>query len=104
MDKFENVTVFVKGNTYFDGNVSSRTIEFADGSTKTLGIMLPGEYNFSTKAAELMEINAGNVKYKLAGSDQWQDVSEGGSFDVPADSSFDISSKGIVDYCCSFLA
>ncbi|MFK5947188.1 MAG: pyrimidine/purine nucleoside phosphorylase, partial [Methylococcales bacterium] len=41
MTEFNNVTIIKKANIYFDGNVSSRTIKFADGSTKTLGFMLP---------------------------------------------------------------
>ena len=42
--KFENVTVDLISNIYFDGNVTSRNIFFSDGSLKTLGVMLKGEY------------------------------------------------------------
>ena len=42
--KFENVTIVKKANRYFDKQVTSRTVEFADGSTKTLGIMMTGSY------------------------------------------------------------
>ena len=55
MSEFNNVTVIKKANVYFDGNVNSRTIKFADGSEKTLGFMLPGEYQFNTADKELME-------------------------------------------------
>lgn len=103
MSKFENVSIVKKANVYFEGKVTSRTIEFADGSTKTLGIMLPGDYNFSTGKPELMEITAGTCKYRLAGSDEWQTVVEGSSFNVPGDSSFDIVAENILDYCCSFI-
>ncbi|WP_378954570.1 pyrimidine/purine nucleoside phosphorylase [Pelosinus sp. sgz500959] len=44
MGQFENVTVIKKANVYFDGKVTSRTVVFADGSKKTLGIMLPGDF------------------------------------------------------------
>lgn len=57
MRTFENVTVELEGNSYFDGAVTSRTVNFPDGSRKTLGFMLPGEYEFGTAAAELMEID-----------------------------------------------
>ena len=50
MSQFENVTVLKKANVYFDGKVTSRTVLFADGTKKTLGIMLPGEYEFGTDA------------------------------------------------------
>lgn len=56
MEKFENATIVKKANIYFDGKVSSRTVLFADGSRKTLGIMLPGDYEFDTAAKEVMEI------------------------------------------------
>jgi uncharacterized protein YaiE (UPF0345 family) len=36
--------------------VSSRTIEFPDGSKKTLGIMMVGDYEFDTHDRELIEI------------------------------------------------
>ena len=39
MSEFNNVTVVKKANVYFGGNVSSRTVKFADGSTKTLGLL-----------------------------------------------------------------
>ena len=35
MSKFESVTVVKAANIYFDGNVTSRTVEFADGTIKT---------------------------------------------------------------------
>ena len=103
MSQFDNVSVVKKANIYFGGAVSSRTVLFADGSRKTLGLMAEGEYTFGTEAAELMEILAGKVEIKLAGSDVWQAYGEGESFDVPANSSFDIKVIGMADYCCSYL-
>ena len=49
---FENVTVVKKANVYFGGTVTSRTVLFANGEKKTLGIMMPGEYEFGTAYAE----------------------------------------------------
>jgi hypothetical protein len=48
MDDFHDVTIAKKANIYFNGGVTSRTILFRDGSKKTLGIMQPGHYEFST--------------------------------------------------------
>jgi hypothetical protein len=100
---FENVSVEIEGNSYFDGAVTSRTINFADGSRKTLGYMQVGEYEFGTAEAELMEITAGDLEYKLAGSDEWVAVKGGESFNVPANSKFNVNVKTITDYCCSYL-
>ncbi len=103
MSQFDQVSVVKKANLYFDGKVSSRTVLFADGSRKTLGLMAEGEYTFGTEAAELMEILAGKVEVKLTGSDSWTSYGEGESFSVPANSSFDIKVPGFADYCCSYL-
>ena len=103
MKSFENVSVELEGNSYFDGNVTSRTVNFADGSKKTLGFMLPGEYEFGTAAAELMEITSGELEVELPGSDVWVSINGGESFDVPANSKFLVNVKTITDYCCSYL-
>lgn len=103
MKKFDNVSIAVEGNSYFDGAVTSRTVNFADGSRKTLGFMQPGEYEFGTVEAELMEITAGDMEVKLPGSDTWQTIKGGESFNVPANSKFQVKASTMVDYCCSYL-
>lgn len=102
MSQFENVTVVREANIYFDGNVTSRTVLFGDGSRKTLGIMLPGEYEFGTEAAEIMEIMAGELDVCLPGGD-WQEIKGGESFEVPANSKFQLKIRKPTDYCCSYL-
>jgi purine/pyrimidine-nucleoside phosphorylase len=104
MSEFENVQVVKKANIYFDGKVSSRTLIFADGSKKTLGLMLPGEYEFNTDAKELMEIFSGEMEVLLPQNSDWQHISGGQSFEVPAKSKFKMQVKTVADYCCSFLA
>lgn len=103
MSEFSNVTVVREANIYFDGKVTSRTVMFADGTRKTLGVMLAGEYTFSTGAAEVVEMLAGEMEVRLPGSDKWTTVKAGESFKVPAHSSFDLVVKDIVDYCCSYV-
>ena len=103
MKNFENVSVELEGNIYFDGAVTSRTVNFSDGSKKTLGFMLPGEYEFGTAAAELMEITSGELEVKLPGSDVWEGIKGGESFNVPANSKFQVKVSSITDYCCSYL-
>jgi purine/pyrimidine-nucleoside phosphorylase len=102
-DRFENVTVVKDANVYFDGKVSSRTLLFADGSRKTLGVMLPGNYEFKTGTAEVMEVLGGEMKVLLPGADGWQAFRKGQSFEVPANSSFMLEIAGVADYCCSYL-
>ena len=102
MSEFRNVTVVKKANVYFDGKVSSRTVLFPDGSKKTLGIMLPGEYEFGTAEKERMEILAGDLEVLLPGGDRWKAVKAGESFEVPAQSKFKLKVKSVTDYCCSY--
>jgi len=75
MSEFNNVTIVKKANVYFNGQVVSRTVMFDDGSSKTLGYMVPCEYSFDTQAAEVMEILAGKLDVLLPGASQWQSVS-----------------------------
>jgi len=103
MTTFNNVTVVKKANIYFDGQVSSRTIQFADGTEKTLGFMQPGDYTFNTTAKELMEIMAGELEVLLPETEQWQAIKAGESFEVPANSQFEIKIKTPTDYCCSYF-
>ncbi len=103
MAEFENVKVVKKANVYFDGKVTSRTIVFADGSKKTLGIMLPGDYEFNTGDKELMEILSGSLEVLLPGSSEWKTMEGGESFEVPANSKFKLKIKKLTDYCCSFI-
>lgn len=103
MSEFNNVTVTREANVYFDGKVTSRTVHFADGSKKTLGIMLPGDYEFGTEAAELMEILAGDLDVELPGQ-AWASFKGGDSFEVPANASFRLKVRAVTDYCCSYLS
>ena len=101
MSTYKNVEIIKAANIYFDGKVTSRIIKLNDGSTKTLGIMMPGEFEFSTEKHELMEILAGEMSVLLPGSDRWKTIQGGESFEVPAQSIFKLKVNSVVDYCCS---
>ena len=103
MSEFKDVTVVKEANVYFGGSVTSRTVVFADGSKKTLGIMLPGEYEFNTAEKEIMEILDGELEVLLPGESGWKTVKGGEAFEVAADSSFQLKIKTLTDYCCSFV-
>lgn len=103
VSEFSDVTIVKAANVYYEGKVTSRTVKFADGTSKTLGIMLPGEYDFGTGVAEVMEILSGDLSIKLPGAAEWRRVVGGESFDVPAKSRFQLKIKSVVDYCCSYL-
>jgi uncharacterized protein YaiE (UPF0345 family) len=103
MSEFRDVTVVKKANVYFNGKVTSRTILFKDGSKKTLGIMQPGEYEFSTADKEIMEIISGELDVLLPDCTSWRSVTGGETFEIPANAKFTMKVKALSDYCCSFI-
>lgn len=103
MSTFENVSIVKQANVYFNGSVTSRTVIFQDGTRKTLGIMLPGEYEFNTDAKELMEIYSGQLQVLLPDSNNWLEITSEQSFQVPANSTFKLKVSQLTDYCCCFI-
>jgi purine/pyrimidine-nucleoside phosphorylase len=103
MSEFKGVTIIKKANVYFDGKVTSRTVVFADGSRKTLGIMFPGDYEFNVDDKEIMEIISGELDVLTAESKGWKTVTDGETFEVPAQSKFSLKVKTLTDYCCSYV-
>ena len=103
MSEFKNVTIIKEANVYFDGKVTSRSVLFSDGTKKTLGIMLPGNYEFDTADKEIMEILAGELEVLLPDSKEWKKIKGGETFEVPANSKFNINIKTVTDYCCSYI-
>lgn len=102
--QFANVTVLPKANIYFNGKVVSHTLQFADGSKKTLGLIYPGTFHFGTQAAERMEITTGTCRVKFDGQTQWRDYASGQLFEVAANSGFEIEvSASLCEYICTFL-
>ena len=104
MSEFKSVTIIKEANIYFEGKVSSRSVIFPDGSRKTLGIMLPGDYEFNTDDKEIMEIISGDLEVSLSKEKGWKRFEGGESFEVPAHSKFGLKVKKATDYCCSYVA
>ena len=103
MDKYKDVNVDKIANIYFEGNVISRNIFLKDGSRKTLGVMLPGNYEFSTETRELMEIMSGKLNLKLQNDEDWKSIKDGMNFNIPKNSSFKVEVLELVNYICSYF-
>ena len=103
MDKYKDVNVDKIANIYFEGNVISRNIFLKDGSRKTLGVMLPGNYEFSTETRELMEIMSGKLNLKLQNDEDWKSIKDGMDFNIPKNSSFKVEVLELVNYTCSYF-
>ena len=95
-------TVGTRANVYFDGKCVSHSLELADGSTKSVGVILPAALTFNTGAPEVMELIDGDCRVRLAGSEAWVTYSGGQSFSVPGDTSFDIEVTRTLHYVCHF--
>jgi purine/pyrimidine-nucleoside phosphorylase len=89
-DQLPGTTVTTKANVYFGGKCVSYSLMLADGSKKSVGVILPATLTFNTGAAEIMECVAGACDYKLAGASDWVTSSAGDKFNVPANSRFEI--------------
>ena len=103
MTKLENISIIKEANVYFDGKVTSRAIFLEDGTKQTLGIMMPGEYTFDTAEAEIMEMMSGELEIRLPGEEHFKTLNTPETFNVPANSSFDLKIKTVTDYCCSYI-
>ncbi|MFE3957148.1 pyrimidine/purine nucleoside phosphorylase [Nocardia sp. NPDC059091] len=100
--KFENVTVTKRANVYFDGKCVSHNIELADGTSKSIGVILPATLTFNTSAPEIMELLEGQCNVTLAGESKAVTYKGGESFSVPGNSSFQIEVIEPVHYVCHF--
>ena len=97
-----NVTLTTQANVYFDGKCVSHGFTLADGTRKSVGVVLPATLTFNTGAAEIMECVAGSCEYKLAGSNEWKTSGPGEQFSIPANSSFEIRVTEPYHYICHF--
>lgn len=102
MSQFNNATIVKAANIYYEGNVTSRTVLLEDGQKVTLGIMLPGSYEFGTDGPEIMEILSGDLSVLLPGEQEWRQIQGSATFHVPGDSSFKLEIRTVTDYCCSY--
>ncbi len=97
-EKFEGVALSTRANVYFDGKCVSHGFVLADGTKKSVGVVLPASLTFGTAAAEIMECVGGSCRVRLKGEDgqmsEWKTYAAGESFAVPANSSFDIEVSG----------
>ncbi len=100
--QFDGVSVTTKANVYFDGKCVSHNITLADGTKKSVGVVLPATLTFNTGAPEIMECVAGSCEYRLKGSDSWIACAAGEKFSVPGNSSFDIRVSDSYHYICHF--
>ena len=101
---FANVDVGLKANVYFDGKVVSHTITLADGTRKSVGVILPTAepLRFDLTTPERMEISDGTAFVSVNGEAE-QVLTSGQSWAVPAGGYFLVRSEAPLHYVCHFL-
>ena len=101
-EKIDNVCVTTQANVYFDGKCVSHSFTLADGTQKSVGVVLPATLTFGTSAPEIMECVGGACEYKLDGTDTWLKSGPGEQFSIPGNSKFDIRVTDAYHYICHY--
>ncbi|PIW07157.1 MAG: hypothetical protein COW39_14470, partial [Comamonadaceae bacterium CG17_big_fil_post_rev_8_21_14_2_50_60_13] len=85
--QLDGVTVATQASVFFDGKCVSHQLTLADGTKKSVGVVLPATLTFNTGAPETMECVAGGCEYKLKGTDTWLKSSPGDKFSIAGNAS-----------------
>ncbi|WP_010136999.1 pyrimidine/purine nucleoside phosphorylase [Ochrovirga pacifica] len=87
-------------NEYFNGNVKS--LGYANDGKSTLGVMEPGEYEFSTALHETMNVIEGEMTVKLPGSIEWVTYKAGEAYQIEANEKFQVKVVEQTSYLCKY--
>lgn len=90
-----------KTNSYFDDKVISIAFEGQDGPA-TVGVMAPGEYEFSTSRQEHMKVVSGSMMVKLPGTENYEKYSSDEIFIVEANCKFQVKLVEDTAYLCLY--
>jgi len=91
----------IKVNEYFEGNVKSLSFENTNG-TQSIGIMLPGNYEFGTSTYELMKVISGKLIVKLPDNDNWKTFEVNETFEIDKDKKFKVKVEEETAYLCLY--
>lgn len=92
----------LKVNEYFEGKVKSISFQ-GQSHRSTVGVMAPGEFEFSTGKAEIMTVISGELDVKLPGESDWRKFAAGSKFEVDANSKFQLKVSRDTAYLCEFI-
>lgn len=88
-------------NEYFDGHVKSIAFQ-TETLPATIGVMAPGEYVFDTSDKENVTVVSGALSIKMPGEDEYSTYTDGQTFHVPANSSFNVKVDTETAYLCLY--
>lgn len=88
-------------NQYFDGKVVSIALQ-TETLPATVGVMEAGDYEFGTSQNEVMTVVSGTMAVLLPGTTEWQTITQGESFDIAANQSFQVKINADCAYFCTY--
>jgi len=88
---------------YFDGKVKSIGFSSASTGRASVGVMMEGEYTFSTAQPEEMTVVSGALNVLLPGETEWKRHAAGEVFNVPGHSEFHLQVAEPSAYLCRYL-
>ncbi|MCE7526671.1 pyrimidine/purine nucleoside phosphorylase [Polynucleobacter sp. IMCC 30228] len=99
--QFEQVAVGKKANIYYDGKCVSHTVTLADGTRKSVGVILPSTLKFELSTKEIMEVVDGCAYVSIDGAPE-RAFAAGESWTVEAGGYFIVRTTAPVHYVCHF--
>ncbi|MBF0253160.1 MAG: pyrimidine/purine nucleoside phosphorylase [Candidatus Omnitrophica bacterium] len=91
----------VEVNEYFEGKVKSLTVNSTEGK-KTVGVMAPGEYEFTTGTKETMKVITGTLNVYFPEENDWEEFGQDSSFEIPAQTTFKVKVEQDSAYLCEY--
>lgn len=88
-------------NEYFDGKVKSISLQ-TETLPATVGVMVPGDYEFATSQKETITVVSGAFKVMLPGSDAFKTFQAGDTFIVDANKKFQLKVTIDTAYLCTY--
>lgn len=88
-------------NEYFDGKVKSIGFQ-TETLPATVGVMAPGEYEFSTSQDETVTVVSGALTVLLPDQSEWKTFDAGQTFEVAANKSFQLKVNVDTAYLCTY--
>jgi uncharacterized protein YaiE (UPF0345 family) len=99
--QFDQVSVGKKSNVFFDGKCVSHTVTLADGTRKSVGVILPSTLRFDLSTKEIMEVVDGRAFVAINGEPELT-FTMGQSWEVEAGGYFEIRVDAPFHYVCHF--
>lgn len=88
-------------NEYFEGKVKSISFQGND-SPATIGVISPGEYEFSTSKKEIMTVISGILEVQLKDETSFKKYQKNETFSISAGEKFKVRSTENVAYLCLY--